>query len=155
MRQVEFNELPLLLRRRDVAECLGLKALGALNGELKRFWVAERRARSDAPYPSARAYYLKCSVAPLIGLEMDWSEFESWPEVLHRYHLLRSGLKEWDIPRLVESGWMLPLAPRVACATKNPIRKHGTPEAWRKCDLAAVVGYQTLVFLKEVGLRSQ
>lgn len=111
------------MRRRQV--------IGALNGisvKCFRNLVADGRVRKVVTigYP----LYLKASLAPLLGLAMDWSGFEHWPALLTRWHLLEAGLHDEDMAALVAAKRLLVL------------KGHGAPR-YHKWQVAEMVGYLT------------
>lgn len=125
--QQQFNALPLLARRREVL-WLGRADLRCLVEE-QVVTTVQVWARGSAQHGSG-LYYVKASLAPVLQLTMDWEEFRKWPLLLRWSHLLAAGLREPDIPRLLQSGKLTQRASAKGYA-------HYHKEA-----LAALVGYE-------------
>lgn len=122
MNEREFNALPLLLRRREVPG-LADKDLRALLQDGALVTVETTRAKCRS------LYYVRASVADVLRVPMDWSEFETWPELIGWWHLRRAGLQKRDISRLVAAGVL-----EVYASTKR------TRRFYKAC-LARLVGY--------------
>jgi len=137
--QRQFDALPFLLRRREVLwlDAASLRVL--VEEEVIRTVQA---VAGGAGRHGTAFYYVKASLAPVLKLQMDWSGFEDlhqWPVLLRWSHLLAAGLREQDIPRLVQSGQLTVRA------------GHGYGRFHRTA-LAALIGYGVAARTTEGGL---
>lgn len=103
MTAAAFNQLPLLLRRGEVPE-LSEKSLRKLveDGD-----VAIVRPTVHAVPPrgaGAHVFYVRSSLARVFGLEMDWTGFAEWPQLLFWGQLLEAGLTRDAVPKLLARG---------------------------------------------------
>lgn len=119
----QFAGMPLLMRRRQVLECgLSEGMIRALTETCALRWVRPTGA-------AGRRLYLKCSVAPLLRMEMDWSEVESWGALLTIGNLYRAGLHYEDVAAMVAGGTLAVLS------------GHG-PKRFYCAQVAEIVGHQ-------------
>lgn len=125
MTHQEFNELPWLMRRAQVLKC------GLIAHDLA-WLVQEGHLVCLQVHPTADFYYQRASIAPLVGLAMDWSRFDQWPALLGRQHLVECGLNEGDLKLLTDSGAL------------RRLDGH-SPSKWFKHELAELVGKKELV----------
>lgn len=131
----QFNQLPLLLRLRDVVACdIPARDVRLLDGSR----ILSLRPRGDENAQN-RKLYLRTSLADLMGYEMDWAEFESWPALLTRYHLLCAGLHDEDIQALRHRAVL-----RSLCG-------YGA-RRYYKHELAKLVGYAKVLLPKRAGM---
>jgi hypothetical protein len=123
MNAVAFNALPYLLRLREVVGC------GLSEADVR--WMARAGQLQAVPLGGPEAphqLYARASVAPVVGLAMDWSRLEGWPALLMRYHLLAAGLRDENIAVLVARGILAP-------------RAGHRPARYEKWQLKGLVGY--------------
>jgi hypothetical protein len=91
MNAYAFNQLPYLLRLRQVLAC-GFKAHTVLD------LVREQTLH---PVSTGRHnYYRRAEIGPLIGVPVDWQGFDRLPELLRRGHLVGLGIESRCIERL-------------------------------------------------------
>lgn len=96
----QFQALPYLLRLRQV------RALGLARHDV-RGMVLEGRLRVVLVPGAKQWFYRKCDLAPVLGVTMDWSEWDDprqFPLLLGSKHLLRVGLGHESIEQAVRNG---------------------------------------------------
>ena len=105
MNEKQFNELPLLLRRREAGWLEGMIGLRNWKSLLAAGSIGAVQVKARVAGAHGSAYYFqRATFAPLLGWSMDWRPFDGLPELLKWGDLKRLGLRSEDIPRLREAG---------------------------------------------------
>ena len=96
MKPADFHRLPHPLTRRQV-----------LRHCLISDWTLRKMVGSGAVRTvrvGATHRYVRASLAPLLGVVMDWSDWNRWPALLRPAHLLELGLTYERIDWMVRHG---------------------------------------------------